>query len=377
MALVKCNNYDETLVSDALKRGIALLGGISGMVKPGEKILLKPNLLSAVEPSRCVTTHPSVFKAAAAIFQAAGAKVFYGDSPAFGSIEPHIRKSGLKAVADELGVILSDFENGRTVSHKNALQNKQLFIANGVLETDGLVSLSKMKTHAHTRFTGAVKNQFGCIPGMLKPQYHVKLEDPYQFAKMLVDINTFIKPRLFIMDGIMAMEGNGPSNGKPRAMNVLLFSRDPVALDAVACKLIDLNPEYVPTSIPGEKSGLGTYHYENIEVVGDTLEQFIAKDFQVVKRPPEPANLGKLRGFVRNQTTSRPYIDLAKCTGCGTCIKICPVGAKALAWVNTGENKRPQHNYKNCIRCYCCQEMCPEGAITVKTPFLGKLIFRR
>ena len=154
---------------------------------------------------------------------------------------------------------------------------KKLIIANGVLDCDGLISLPKLKTHGLMRFTGAVKNQFGCIPGFLKGQYHVKLPDPYDFATMLVDINTLIKPRLYIMDGITAMEGNGPRSGKPKQLNVLLLSTDPIALDATACKIINLNPEFVPTSKLGEKAGLGTYHTENIEIVGEQIDLLLTK----------------------------------------------------------------------------------------------------
>jgi len=130
------------------------------------------------------------------------------------------------------------------------------------------------------RFTGAVKNQFGCIPGILKGQYHVKLPDPYDFAAMLVDINTYIKPRLYVMDGITAMEGNGPRSGKPKQLKVLLLSADPVALDATACRIIDIDPEIVPTAKLGEKANLGTYHKENIEITGDNLDSLSIKNLK-------------------------------------------------------------------------------------------------
>lgn len=376
VALVRCEEYQDERVYQSVRKGIELLGGISQFVKPGEKIVLKPNVLFGMDPQKCVTTHPSVLKAAGKVFQAAGAKVYYGDSSGIGSSEGHLRRAGLKEAADSLGILLADFDKGRETSHKAALQNKRFIIANGVLDSDGLISLSKMKTHGLVRFTGAVKNQFGCIPGMLKPQFHVKLADPYRFATMLVDINTLVRPRLFIMDGIMAMEGNGPRNGKPRPMNVLLFSTDPIALDSIACKMINLNPEFVPTSRPGEQSGLGTYHYENIEVLGDDLQSFITRDFQVVRRPPTAATSGRLRSFLKNQVTSRPVIEQSKCTACGTCLKVCPVGETALKWASQKTGKFPKHNYSQCIRCYCCQEMCPEGAITIDSPWLGKLIFR-
>lgn len=376
VALVRCDEYQEEKVYKAVKNGIDLLGGISNFVKPGEKITIKPNVLIGSDPSKSVTTHPTVFRATAKILQESGCIVSYGDSPSFGGCESNLKKSGLKQVGDELGIALADFDHGRNVSHNTALQNKKFVFANGILDADGVVSLPKMKTHGLTRFTGAVKNQFGCIPGILKGQFHVKIANPYDFATMLVDINTFIKPRLFVMDGIMAMEGNGPRSGKPRQMNVLLFSTDPIATDSIASKIIGLNPEYVPTSIPGEKAGLGTYHYDNIDIVGDNIETFMVNDFEVVKKPPARASGGIMRTFLKNRLTARPVVEKANCTSCGTCLKMCPVGPTALDWMRNEAGKSPKHNYQGCIRCYCCQELCPEGAITIRTPLLGKLVFR-
>jgi ferredoxin len=271
---------------------------------------------------------------------------------------------------------MADFDHGREVVHKSALLNKRFTVANGILNADGMVSLPKLKSHGLVRLTGAVKNQFGCIPGMLKGQFHAKMADPYEFASMLVDINTLIRPRLYVMDAVTAMEGNGPRSGKPRQMNAILLSRDPVALDAVACRMIGLDPEFVPTSRPGEQSGLGTYHSESIEVVGERIETLSATDFQVVREPPEPATGGRLRRLIKNAVTPRPVIDGSKCNACGTCIKMCPLGPRALDWMLQEAGKLPKHNYGQCIRCYCCQEVCPEGAITIKRPALGRVIFR-
>ena len=378
VAVVRCTEYNEELVYNAVKRGIDLLGGMSQFARSGEKIVIKPNVLRGNDPAKCVTTHPLVFKAVGKLLQTAGARVSYGDSPSFGSSESNLEKAQLKQVGDAMGFALADFDQGREVSHKTAMLNKKFVFANGVLDADGLVSLPKLKTHGLTRFTGAVKNQFGCIPGILKGQFHVKMGDPYRFAAMLVDINTFIRPRLYVMDGITAMEGNGPASGKPRQVNALLFSADPIAMDAVACKMINLNPEFVPTSRPGETAGLGTYHYENIEVVGDNLDSFVVKDFQAVRKPPvSNVNNNSLLKFMRNRLTPRPVINTSVCTGCGTCASLCPVGQTALDGMGSHGGKKPKINYNNCIRCYCCQEVCPEGAITISSPFLGKLIFRQ
>jgi uncharacterized protein (DUF362 family)/ferredoxin len=378
VALVRCEKYEEGLVHEKVRRGIDLLGGIQRFARPGEKIVLKPNVLVGIDPKRNVSTHPLVFKAVGRIFKEFGVIVSYGDSPAQLGCLFNLRNCGLKAVGDELGLRIADFDHGREVVHETALLNKKFIIANGILEADGVISLPKFKTHGLTRFTGGVKNQFGCVPGFNKRGFHFNMPDPFQFATMLVDINTFVRPRLFVMDGILAMEGNGPFNGQTRPLNVLLFSTDPVALDAIACKIIDLNPEFVPTSKPGEMSGLGTYHYENIQVLGDDLDSFIVRDFAVVRQPPMPATTCRLRKFIKDQLTPRPVIDHARCNKCGNCLQMCPLGSKALDWTTDKKGaKRAQHHYSQCIRCYCCQETCPEGAVTIKTPLLGRFIFRK
>lgn len=376
VALVACDTYDETQVYEAVKKGLGLLGGLDSFVKPGEKIVLKPNVLIGSNPDKCVCTHPAVFRAVGKIMLEAGVGVTCGDGPGFGSCAVNMRLAGLKQVADELGIKLADFAKGKAMPHPQALLNKRFIIANGVLESDGLVSLPKLKTHQLTRFTGAVKNQFGCIPGFEKKQHHARTPDPFDFGTMLVDLNTLIKPRLYIMDGIMAMEGNGPRGGKPRKLGVLLLSGDPIALDATACRIIDLNPAFVPTSEPGELSGLGHYREEDIELVGESVESFICKDFDVIRKPPVHAAGGGFSRFIKNQTSPKPIIDETLCTRCGTCIRNCPVTPKAVDWVNGDESQPPAHNYSLCIRCFCCQELCPADAIMVKETLLGKTLFR-
>jgi uncharacterized protein (DUF362 family)/Pyruvate/2-oxoacid:ferredoxin oxidoreductase delta subunit len=376
VVVIRCDTYVEDKVLKAIQTGLTLLGGISIFARPGERIVLKPNILVGTNPDKGVTTHPAVFKAVGKLFKDAGAVVYYGDSPSFGKSEPNLRRSGLKEVGDDMGFILADFDSGRPISHKSALLVKRFVIANGVLDSDGLVSLPRLKTHGLVRFTGAVKNQFGCIPGLLKSQYHVKLPDPYDFATMLVDLNTLIKPRLYIMDGILAMEGNGPRSGKLRRLNVLLLSSDPIALDATACRIINLDPEIVPTSKPGEKAGLGTYHVENIEIIGEAIESFLTPGFEVNRVPPTPGSGGRFRTFIKNRITQRPVIDKEKCTSCGICVRMCPVKLKAVNWYKDDKSRPPRHNYGRCIRCYCCQENCPEGAIFIRSPFLARFFPR-
>ena len=373
VAIVRCGSYNTEEVSKAVSRGLELMGGAESFVSQGEKILLKVNLLVGEVPEKCVNTHPAVFRAVAEMFAAKGAIVQYGDSPGFGTPLAAAKKSGIADVAKELKIEEADFKEGREVFFEQGNQNKSFYIANGVLDADGLISLPKMKTHALERFTGAIKNQFGCVVGMRKGEFHVKLPDATDFARMLVDLNSFVKPRLYIMDGIMAMEGNGPRGGTPRAMNVLLFSTDPVALDATASRMINLNPLYVPTTLVGGQTGAGTFNEEEIEIVGDALKDFICMDFNVERTPVKTVKRNSVNTFLKNRLIAKPVIIEDKCTQCGTCVHSCPVKGKAINWLNGDKTKAPVYDYKKCIRCYCCQEMCPESAIVLKDPVIIKV----
>lgn len=377
VALIRCENYDYANVKAAVERGIELIGGPLSIAKPDEKILLKPNWIMAVPPERCATTHPSVFKAVGELFLKAGVKLSYRDSPGFSKPEKAADKTGFHAVASELGIPLADFETSREVDFEEAIQNKKFFIANSVLESDGIISLPKLKTQALMKLTGAVKNQLGCVPGMKKGEYHLKLPKSINFGRMLVDLDSLIKPRLYIMDGIMAMEGNGPMSGDPVKMNVLLFSTDPIALDATVCRMINVDPEYSYTVTEGMKSGRGTYLEEEIELFGDPLSDFINPDFNVSRGPVSNTMVGgPVVQFFNNIINNKPLMEKGKCKKCGICINVCPVKPKAIDWNSSNKTEPPVYNYNNCIRCFCCQEVCPEGAIRIKTPILRKIFTR-
>jgi uncharacterized protein (DUF362 family)/NAD-dependent dihydropyrimidine dehydrogenase PreA subunit len=376
VALVRCPDYDQERVFEAVGRGLALLGGAERFVRAEERILLKANLLAGADPDKAVTTHPAVFKAVARHLGAAGARISYGDSPGLGRPDAVARRAGLAAVAEELAIPQADFTVGEIVSFPEGRLIRQFNIARGALECDGMVSLPKMKAHQLTRFTGAVKNQFGCIPGLQKGEFHARMSDMDRFAQMLVDLNRFLRPRLFIMDGVVAMEGNGPRNGTPRQMSVLLFSADPVALDAAACGMINLDPALVPTNRWGQEMGLGAY--AGMTLVGDPLDSFVVADFDVNRKAG--STTGTMNSvaarLVKNLVTPRPVINASLCTKCGTCVRVCPATPKAVDFRATGKTAPPAYDYGLCIRCYCCQELCPESAITVSTPLIGRLLHR-
>ncbi|MBI9046977.1 MAG: DUF362 domain-containing protein [Anaerolineaceae bacterium] len=374
VAIVRCEKYDPELVYEAVGQGLSLLGGIEQFASEGEKILLKPNLLTGVEANEYVTTHPVVFEAVARHFMETEAKVSFGDSPAFGSTKNVAKKAGLLEVAEELGLETADFSKGRKVSFHEGKLIKQFELAEAVLDCDGLITLPKFKTHALTRMTAAIKNQFGCIPGALKAEFHSKMTDVTSFSKMLIDLNRCIQPRLCIIDGIIAMEGNGPRNGTPRQMNVLIFSTDMAAADAVVSRMMNMDPKEVTLLRWAQIWELG--ETENIEILGEPLDSFIAEDFEVLHESATSNSRQEwMTKIFRQWVTPRPVINPEKCTKCGTCVRVCPAQPeKALSFKDGDRSQFPQYDYSLCIRCYCCQELCPDKAITVKVPMLGKLL---
>jgi uncharacterized protein (DUF362 family)/Pyruvate/2-oxoacid:ferredoxin oxidoreductase delta subunit len=374
VVLIRCESYDPDEVKNAAERGLALLGGISSFVREGENILLKPNLLAGEAPGKCVTTHPMVFEAVAQSLIHAGVNVSFGDSPALGTTPKVAKKAGIAEAAARLNVPLADFRSGVDVFFDKGIQNRKFTIAKAILDTDGVISLPKLKTHGLEKFTGAIKNQFGCIPGVLKGEFHVRLPDAEAFAKMLVDLNAFVNPRLYIMDAIYGMEGNGPRGGTPRKMNLLLFSADPVALDATACRLVDLNPEYVPTVKYGMEACAGTFLEQEIQLLGDDFSDFIDKDFHIDRTPLKPYTSSGLTGYLNNRLVPKPYIVREKCVKCGICVNMCPAIPKALLFKDDDRSTPPVYDYDRCISCFCCQEICPESAIQLKIPLLRKII---
>lgn len=373
VVLLPCNTYREEIVYENLKKGLEALGGIASFIGKEEKILLKPNLLKRAEPDRAVITHPSVVAAFGRILREEGYEhIALSDSCGNGSTKRVIKGTGMDTRLSELGIPALDSSEGITVSYPEGIQAKEFVIAKEVLDADCVISLCKMKTHALERITGAVKNSYGFIYGLNKAVGHTKYPSADSFARMLVDLNAYVKPRLYVMDGIVAMEGNGPGSGDPISMNVLLVSRDPVALDAVFCRLIDLKPEMVPTNYHGEKMGLGTWKEEEIEIV--TPEGSLSME-EAGKRYGNPVfhvdrkvvrqGIWERMAKALNIFQKKPYIDEARCIRCGICVKSCPVPGKAVDF-KKGNGQPPVYDYKKCIRCFCCQEMCPAKAIKVK-----------
>ena len=381
VVLIPLDNYEQQNVDAAVARGLEMLGGVESIIGKEEKVLLKPNLLGKALPQKAVTTHFSVFSAVCKVLKEKGyAHVSYGDSPGHPTTTPEkaAEACGIAAEAKKWGVPAGEFNAGSVVHFPDGKACKSFYLCKAVQETDALVNICKMKTHALERITGAVKNMYGCITGVNKATGHAHFPSSEAFADMLADLHRCVKPRLHIMDGIMAMEGNGPTSGTPVAMNVLLFSLDPVALDSVYAALVHLDAHMVPTCVSGARAGLGVMEADEIEIVtpdgvlsmDEAQRKYGNPDFDVFRGVMKKHLLAKfmpLLPFLQH----RPKADMKKCVACGICEQSCPVPEKA---VHAGNGQKARYDYKKCIRCYCCQEMCPAKAIEVYRSPLNRLL---
>jgi uncharacterized protein (DUF362 family)/Pyruvate/2-oxoacid:ferredoxin oxidoreductase delta subunit len=377
VAIVACPDYDRDRVRAAVKRGFDLLGPRALPIAAelgGRRLLLKPNLLRPAAAEKGVTTHPSVFHAAARLLQEAGHSLSYGDSPN-GMFAPSAtaRASGIQAEAEALGIPLADFEAGVDVSFPAGTLDRRFTVARGAVDAGGIVSLPRLKTHGLTVMTGALKNTFGIIPGGRKGEYHVTHPDVESFSRMIVDLNRAVPPRLVVMDAIAVMEGNGPANGRLRPVGALVITTDPVAADAVGCRIMGIDPHSVAFIRMAEETGLGNAREDAIELLGDPLETFICKDLEVRARPLGQNVPAFLMRFAKSLIVSKPVIDAEKCSRCGQCIETCPTEPKSLRWGDPAQTRSvPRYLYSTCIRCYCCQETCPTGAVSIRrAPLAG------
>lgn len=363
VSIVKCKAYNPEEIVESLKRAIELLGGISKYVKSGERILLKPNILSARPPESGVDTHPEIVRSVARIVRQVGAKVLVGDSPGgygFKSAGSTYEASGIKKMCEEENIELAEFDKAYNVNG--------IPLALAAKEADGIISIPKMKTHNLTTITGAIKNSFGLAVGLYKTDCHLRAPKPKDFAKFVVDVFECAPPRLVIMDGVVAMEGEGPAAGDLRNVGLILTSNDAVACDAVFSRLIGLSPLSIHTTSEAYRRNLGQSDISKIEISGERLEEVKLHDFKLpgtslYLRIPEP-----LLKLIGKGVKFWPLIDEDTCTECQLCAQSCPTNCITI-------NKEVSKiDYKKCISCFCCFEVCPYKAISVKRSLLAKFL---
>ena len=372
VVLAACPDYDRDRVCQAVRTGLDLFD-VAGIVKEaadaGKPILLKPNWLHPAPPEKGVTTHPAVFSAVARYLKERGAKLSVGDSPnpVFKPMAV-ARRSGVLEEAEALGIPMADFETGEDVSYPQGAQNRRFHVARGALDAGAIVNLPRLKTHSLTLMTGALKNIFGVVPGGRKAEFHIKHPDVEGFSRMIVDLNGLVRSRLVVMDAIKAMEGNGPGSGDLVDVGLLIISEDPVAVDAVGCRIMGIDPLSVPMIRIADELGLGNAHPVSIDLRGEHLAGHVRQGFKLPPRSPADRVPRIVFRLAKDLVLPKPIIDPATCIRCGECVTACPTTPKALS---QAKGAVPRYDYPICIRCYCCQETCRQGAISVKRAALG------
>lgn len=371
VAVVRCKTYDVEAVKPALEEAVNAVNGLD-FVMLGMKIIIKPNLVSFKKPDAAATTHPALLEALVEMLLARGADVTIGDSPGGPHSLPLLNRvyaaTGMDRV-EKLGAKLNRNMNEKTVDFPEGKVLKNFTYTEYLDEADAIIDFCKLKSHGMLGMSAAVKNLFGTIPGLKKPEVHYKFQNDAEFADMLVDLNEYFKPRLAICDAVVGMEGNGPTAGTPRQIGAIIASKSTYYADVVGAELIGMNIDGLPTLQAAYERGFAPASSKNLRVYGD-IRALTVDDF---KAPPVRGlsfmRKGNVLHFISKAALEhKPTLKKRLCVGCGECARMCP--AKAIEM----KNKKPHINREKCIRCFCCQEFCPRAAMVAHRPLAAKVL---
>jgi uncharacterized protein (DUF362 family)/Pyruvate/2-oxoacid:ferredoxin oxidoreductase delta subunit len=328
-----------------------------------EKVLIKPNFLLPSGDETAVTTHSQVLLALCRLLLDLGCRVAIGESPGIGTLAACIAKKGLGEPLKKMGVSVVEFTRPEPVSLPEGRIVKSVPIAREVMDFDAVISAAKLKTHCQFYFTGCVKNLYGCLPGLLKSEYHLRFAETERLSRFFLDVHDAVKPRLGFMDAVVGMEGEGPSSrGRTKLAGFLSASSDCAALDIEVMKAVSLSPAQVPYL--QERLGWPAAEVMKLGKIEKVVFQPPAKMESVLSTVPFP---GMLKNIVKYLVVPVPIFSAPPvCKLCGNCQKICPAQPKA-AFIKKG---RVRFRRRYCINCFCCFEMCPHQAIQLSRPLL-------
>lgn len=255
VSLCRANSYDDLVLRNALIQVLEPLGGISAFVKPGSRVLLKPNLLTGARPQKECVTRPEIVRCVAQLVLEAGGKPFLGDGPAFGSARGVTVANGYQPLLEELNLPVVEFSGKRYQTVSDTFNH--LLLSKEAMEADVTINLPKVKSHVQLTMTLGVKNLFGCVPGKMKAWWHMEAgKDSGRFGEMLVETARAIAPDLTILDGIIGHEGKGPSGGEPRFLGILGAADNVFALDRAFLEILQVDPATVPTAAAASRLNL-------------------------------------------------------------------------------------------------------------------------
>ena len=376
VSVAACRDYTPETCEAALLAVLAPLGGLN-WVRPGMRIGIKANLVTGAKPEKAVTTHPTLLAAMTRMLRARGASVVIGDSPGNlfnASVLNRVYALSGLSEAEEAGAELNRDFSEKDGFSPDAVQAKRFTYTGWLDGCDALINFSKLKSHGMMSLSAAAKNLFGTIPGTMKPEYHYRFPNPNDFADMIVDLDEHFRPALNICDAVLAMEGNGPTQGTPKHVGCLIASKNPHCLDVLAATLIGLAPKDVPTLEAAIRRGLCPDSVDALSIAGE-WKPFLQDDFELIRNRNSLLFVGgdhfyakALRKAMNLCLESRPKVNPRACVGCGRCRDVCPAHTITIV------NQKAVIDRKHCIKCFCCQEFCPVGAMRVQRAPVARLL---
>lgn len=376
VALHACDNYDEGDLKALILKSFSELGIVPDKYK-GKRVMLKPNLVRRMDASQGGTTHPNMLAAVAVIFLEAGADVMIAESPGgpynAAALKPVYRGCGIEAVAERMGIPICYGSEIVTLSCPMGEFIHSFNIIKSVQDADLIINLCKLKSHGLTKMTAAVKNFFGCVPGVEKVEMHARFPERRDFCGMLIDLCRAIteyKPTISILDAIIGMEGNGPTNGSPRKLGFVMVGCNPFVMDRLACEIIGYEGSVMTVEMACKRH-LAPAELADINILGENYKRFCITDFKVPDSDATKAlkilpNIfgGRVNRFLQ----PKPRIDKRICVGCGACVRNCPMKTIEI------KNRKAKISTKHCIGCFCCQELCPKDAVRIHKSWLIRVI---
>ncbi len=332
------------------------------IVTSNASVLIKPNLLMPASPRHAILTHPLVVRAVAEYVLEKNARPLIADSPAVGPFEKIKKQGGYNEALKHLDIEIKAFDTSIKADIGKPFGSIEL--AKAAIEADVVINLPKLKTHSGMLLSLAVKNLFGCIVGLKKPEWHLRSGiDREMFARLLVQICRAINPSITLVDGIWALEGQGPGkSGKPRYLGVLAGGKNAFSIDEALCRLLALEPGKLPTHRAARNMGLVS---ESVDIKGNMA---VVNDFKLPTLAPLTFGPKPFQTLMRKYMIQRPEADHALCRLCGECWQYCPATAIMPS------KDRIDFDYDACIRCYCCIEICPHGALQPTETLPGKIM---